>query len=452
MKVPISYSNFKELSSKRYAKIKLYLSHTRESRLIWRTLVKNGLEVEEYIKLNGVAKTAPMTFVDLYMQHTKHYESPGSFWKWSAYTTIGAILRDNCFRRLGDVRIFPNVYTLLVADSAVHRKGHPVKLCEELVKSVKNTKLISGRASIQGILDELARGETDKKTGKVTSGGAGLFCAGELSAGIVNDPEAIKIMTDIYDFKDEYTSRLRGSGVFRIKNVCFSMIAASNEELLRDVYDGKAIFGGLLGRTFLVRPNEFRPGNSLFNVRDQSESFKIMLEILTGFSKLEGEFEITNGAESAYDDWYIPFRKSYEHKSDRSGISGRIHTSVLKLAMILAVNRTGKLLVEKEHIKEAITECMGLLPNYQGFVMASGKSTVAEVASLLIEDIWNSRTKSITKSEFLGRYIHMFDNDLLDKCILTLSAAELIKLVIDIHNSKETYTVTEKCKEKFQLK
>lgn len=394
-----------------------------------------------------------MTFVDLYMQHTKHYESPGSFWKWSAYTAIGAVLRDNCYRRLGDHRIFPNLYTLLIADSAVHRKGHPVKLCEELVKTVKNTKVISGRASIQAILDELGQGETDKQTGKILSGGSALFSAGELSAGIVNDPEAVKILTDIYDFKDEYTSRLRGSGVFRIKNVCFTMLAASNEELLKDVYDGKAIFGGLLGRTFLIKPNEFRPGNSLFGIREQSESFKCLIESLSAISKLKGEFEVTTAAEQAYDNWYIPFRKSYEHKSDRSGISGRIHTSVFKLAMILAVNHTGKITIEKEHIKEAIDECMALLPNYQGFVMTSGKSTVAEVAALLIEDIWSSKTKSITKSDFLSRYIHMFDSELLDKCITTLMTAELIKMAIGTGSStKEVYMVTDKCKEKFQLR
>jgi hypothetical protein len=391
-----------------------------------------------------------MNFVELFLEHTQYYESPGSFWKWAAYTAIGAVLRDNCFRTLGDHRVYPNLYTLLLADSAVHRKGHPIKLCEELVKRAKSTKVISGRSSIQGILDELSRGETDKVTGKIISGGSALFSASELSAGIVNDPEAVKILTDIYDFKEEYTSRLRGSGVFRIKNICFSLIAASNEELLRDVYDGKAIFGGLLGRTFLVRPNEFRPANSLFAIQNQEESLKKLEEKLKEFAKLIGEFQITPGAEEAYNDWYVPFRRSYEHKSDRSGISGRIHTSVLKLAMILAVNHTNTLIIEKCHIIESVTLCVELLPNYQSFVMAGGKSTISEVAALLIESIWASRGKYITKSEFLGRFVHIFDADLLDKCISTLVQAELIKMKLE--GMIEGYVVTDKCKMKFDLK
>jgi hypothetical protein len=389
-------------------------------------------------------------FVELFLEHTKYYESPESFWKWAAFTAIGAVLRDNCYRKLGDHKIYPNLYTLLVADSAVHRKGHPIKLCEELVKRVKSTKIISGRSSIQGILDELSRGETDKTTGKIVSGGSALFSASELSAGIVNDPAAVQILTDIYEFKDEYISRLRGSGVFRIKNICFSMIAASNEELLRDVYDGKAIFGGLLGRTFLIKPNEFRPANSLFTIRDQEESLKQLEDKLRGFSKLMGEFQITQAAEDAYNNWYTPFRRSYEHKSDRSGISGRIHTSVLKLAMILTVNDTNLLNIEECHMLKSIFLCTELLPNYQGFVMAGGKSTISEVAALLIESIWSSKGKYISKSEFLSRFVHIFDADLLDKCISTLVQAELIKMKLE--GTSEGYIVTDKCKVKFDLK
>ena len=138
-------------------------------------------------------------------------------------------------------------------------------------------------------------------------------------------------------------------------------MAASNEELLRDVYDGKAIFGGLLGRTFLIRPDEFRPANSLFTVRDQTESFKCLVEILQRLARLNGEFAITPDAQAVYENWYGPFRKSYEHKQDRSGVSGRIHTSVLKLAMILAVNDTGTLEIGEGQMVAAIRLCLDLL-------------------------------------------------------------------------------------------
>lgn len=390
-------------------------------------------------------------FVDSFLQHTRHYESPTSFWRWAAYTTIAAVVRDNVYRRMGDNRLYPNIYTLLLAESAVHRKGAPVRLCEELVKQTKSTKLIAGRSSIQGILDELARGETDKQTGKLIAGGSALFSAPELSAGIVNDPEAIKILTDIYDFKENFTSRLRGSGTFHIKNLCFTMMAASNEELLRDVYDTKALYGGLLGRTFLVKPDEFRDGNSLFTIQDTSESFANLLQILRTIANLKGEFHFTNPAEKAYDEWYLPFRKSYEKKSDKSGIIGRIHTSVLKVAMVIAIDCTQKLIVDRVHIEEAINQCVRLIPNYSSFVMATGKSTVADIASILIENIWNQPKRSLTRQEFLSRHFHQFDLEVFEKCVETLQAAGLLSSSLN-GSGEFSYMITEKCIKTFDLK
>jgi len=75
--------------------------------------------------------------------------------------------------------------------------------------------------------------------------------------------------------------------------------------------------------------------------------------------------------------------------------------------MILAVNYTCGLVVDSEHMLEAIKEGMALLPNYQSFIMSSGKSTVAEVASLLIEDIWTSKKKRVTKSDSCKIYPHL---------------------------------------------
>jgi hypothetical protein len=383
-------------------------------------------------------------FVSAFLKHTSIYESSTSFWKWSAYCSIAAVLRDNCYRRLGEVHVYPNIYVLLLAESATHRKGNPVNLCEKLVASVKNTKIISGRTSIQAVLDELSRGETDTKTGKVLKGGSALFSAPELSAGIVSDQEAVKILTDIYDFREEYTSRLRGAGSFKIHKVCFSMMAASNLELLKSVYDSGAIFGGLLGRTFLVKPNEFRDSKSLFNVVDVSDSFNSLKEKLREISRLNGEFQFTEMAIKEYDSWYHPFRKSYQNKPDKSGISGRIHISILKLSMILAANYTRELIVERKHIEEAIEEAMNLVPNYQTFIMAGGGSPVAEVGSIVLQELAEAEGHRLSRKEILRRHWQKFDSESLDKFITTVQQAGFIDTLPD-NAEGIIYKMTQKC-------
>lgn len=388
-----------------------------------------------------------MSFVSDFLEHTKHYESPTSFWKWSAYCTIAGVLRDSCYYRQGDDSLYPNIYVLLLADSAVQRKDRPVKLCEGLLQKINNTKIINGRSSIQGILDELARGETDKKTGRILKGGSAVWIAPEMSAGIVNDPEAIKILTDIYSFRERYDSRLRTQANFSIKNVCFSFMAASNEELLRDIYDIKATAGGLLGRTFLISPNEFRPGNSLFDLQIDDSRHKLTT-FLEEVAKLSGPFDFTDEAKKEYNSWYIPFRASYEKKPDKSGISGRVHTSILKLAMILAVSETCSLTVTKNHISEAITECLSLIPNYTKFLMSSGKSTLTEIATLVLNALNEVPNFTLSRKILLQRYWNVLDQgaETMDKLIITLEQGGMIQSRMDDEGGI-AYTMTAKCRE-----
>ena len=384
-----------------------------------------------------------MNFISSFLEYTKQYESPTSFWKWSAYATLAAILRDNIFRQLGSVPLYPNIYVLFLAESATQRKGHPVDFCERFVRDIGNTKLISGRSSIQAILDELARTETDKITGKSLTGGSAMFSAKELAAGIVSDPAAVQILTDIYDFKEVYTSRLRGTGTFKIKNICFSMIAASNEDLLRDVYDIKAIFGGLLGRTFLVRPNEFRPGNSLFRVRDATEQYNELLEILHKVALMRGEMFFTDEAQTAYDEWYIPFRESYKTKVDKSGVSGRVHISILKIAMLICINETLDYEIQACHIEKAIEECLALMPNYNSFIMGGGKSNVAESGTIFLTELYSSENHTLSRKRILQKHWNNFDAESLDKIVTTLSEAGMISSAM--HDDGIAYTLTAKC-------
>lgn len=383
------------------------------------------------------------TFVSMLLEHTRAYESPTSFWKWSAYCTIAAVLRDNCYRKQGPGATYPNIYVLLLADSAVHRKGNPVRLCEKLVKSIHNTKIISGRSSIQAILDELARGETDSKTGKPLIGGSALFSARELSAGIVGDDEAIGILTDIYDYQEEYTSRLRGTGMFRIKNLCLSMCAASNEAMLTNLYTQQAVQGGLLGRTFLIKPNEFRKGNSLFDEEDDTEPLKCLVDKLLEISKLVGQFQFTDAARVEYDSWYYPFRDAYKEKPDKSGVAGRLHIGILKIAMVLAANETCSLVIDKRHIEEAILECMGLIPNYSSFIMSSGKSPDSACGSIIINHIYESPNHRAQRKEILFKHLTSFTIEQFDMVIDKLRQAGMIDEVYDGEGTG--YRLTKQC-------
>lgn len=392
----------------------------------------HGVRHKSYLKrkFKDVSTTATTTFIEEYLRHTSIYESPTSFWKWSSYATVSAILRDHCYLRQGDSSLYPNIYILLLAESGGHRKGRPVELSETLVNKINNTKVISGRASVQAILDELARAETDKVTGKILKVGSAIFYAPELAAGIVSDPEALKILTDIYDYKaNPYKSRLRTGPCFNLERIVFSMFGASNEDMLRDLFDSAAVKGGLLARTFLVVPNEFRPSNSLLDIdpQERKDSLNKVLTELIKISELKGEFIFTQEAKDEYKSWYGDFRQSYAARKEASGVVGRIHTSIIKLAMVLAANDV-QMEIRKEHIERSIDECLSLIPNYSIFTMSHGKSELSQAGGLVITILFNARGHMLPRKTIIrDHWQDGLDADTLEKIIVTLQTGGWIE-------------------------
>lgn len=367
-----------------------------------------------------------MGFVEKLLNHTKEYESPESFWRWSAYVAIAGVLRDNVHVLDGDSKLFPNIYCLFLAGSAA-RKGRPVNLCEQILQEVGNTKIISGRASIQAILDELNHGETDSKTGKVIKGGSAVFFAPELSAGLVEDTAATGILTDIYDGKTNFKNLLRHSPKFKVDRIVFSAFMASNEALIRAVFDIRANQGGLLGRTFLIVPDEFRASNSLMRATDKSDSLRDIITELKEVAKLTGTFSFSEEAIDEYESWYIPFRDSYKTRKDPGGVAGRIHTSIKKLSIILAAN-DGEPVIRKIHIQRAIHESISLLPNYNTLIMSSGKSSMADAATTILQELSKAEGYAMPRSRILANHAFDFDSETLDKISTTFQEAGFIEM------------------------
>lgn len=372
-------------------------------------------------------------FITSYKKHTSIYESPSSFWKWSAYGTIASVMRDKCYIRSGDSFLYPNVYLLIIAESSGQRKNRPIELSQTLVNSIDGIKTISGRSSVQALLDELARGETDPKTGKVLKSNSATFYAPELSAGIVNDPEGMKILTDIYDYKtNPYKNRLRTGPSFDLQKIVFSMISGSNEEMLKTLFDISVIKGGFLARTFLVVPDEFRPSNSLLRVDHEAlkKSKGEVISHLTAVNSIGGEFNLQADAIDEFEKWYNPFRQAYKAKKESSGIIGRIHTHILKLSMILAANELSKS-ITKAHIECAIQECLLLIPNYSIFTMNSSKSDLAQAGAFIIQDLLESPDYTGSRKDILrAHWMDGVDNEMMDKVASTLESAGMIQQVL----------------------
>lgn len=321
-------------------------------------------------------------FVNDFLEYAEDLESPTCFIEWSSFAAISAILRDNVYLDKGASKIYPNIYVLLVADSSISRKGAPLNLVEGLIGEIRNTKVISGRWSIQGAMRKLQRAENIN--GTMIKGASAIIYAEELASSVVEDPATPKILTDWYDFHEQWDNTLV-SGEFSLSNVCITMLAASNEDYLSDVYTRQAVSGGLLARTFIIRGYGRRRKNSRQYVDlDKYKKRKPrLLEHLKRISKYKGTVQSDEDAKKEFHDWYESLDDNFYQS--KSGVEARLHTGVEKLSVILAAaESTFDGLIRKHHVEEAIERSMNLLKNYRNLAIGGGKSQSAQAQNLVL--------------------------------------------------------------------
>lgn len=385
----------------------------------------------------------PKDYITQFLEYTALYESPTEFFYWSMLTGIGAALRDNCYLLLGDSRFYPNLYTLIIARPAM-RKAKPLNSTVELLKHVDNTKIIEGRTSIQAVIQRL--GETErKKNGTAVSGASGFIFSEEISAMFTDDDANIPVLTDLYDFKSSYTSSLVSRGTTRLTNVVVSLLGASNEELLKPIFNSRAIYGGLLSRCLIVYGDKVRHRNSLVFMGAEKFDPRELQKGMKNITALKGFFKLTVEAAKYYDTWYNEVCPTLEKSAGITGAEGRVHVNVLKVAMLVCVSRKCSLLIDVEDVENAVVQVQSLFGNYKRLTLGSGKSKDADPQVKVLETLWRAPEHTLTRRELMAVIWADVSDDVLTNVLQTLTTAGLVDTIAhgDIQHLRLTKTATD---------
>jgi len=395
-----------------------------------------------------------MSWLQKLIEQHSELESPRNFWYWSGLAIISAVVKDQVYLdRAGAYKLYPNIYVMLHADSGL-KKGPPVALAKDLVKRVNNTRIISGRSSIQGILKELGTAYT-LPSGKVVNKSVGAIFASEFSSSLVSDPFAMTILTDLYDRQyneGDYRSLLKME-TFNLKDPTVTLLVATNEAHFEDFVASKDIKGGFIGRMFVIAETEVQRLNSLTVPLKNPPNRDEMVKYLKEISTLEGPFHAMgsryesddfpvsksmNGetywltpAGKIYDDWYDEFYTSIKHaeSKDETGTVQRFGDSVLKVAMLLSLANDKSLSISEHNIIEAITVCEKLLGNVRKATLGKrGKSDTADKKGIILKELINRDNHQITRTMMLKKYMMDFKATELDEIMIEFDQTGIIKV------------------------
>lgn len=389
---------------------------------------------------------------DFVLSHSE-LESPISFWKWSALAALSAVVRDKVWLHRQIYNLYPNIYVMLHAESGM-KKGPPVAAAKKLVHAVNVTKIISGRASIQGILKDLGTSQT-QPGGKVMKGSTAFICSSELSSSIVEDPAATKILTDLYDRQynvGEWRSLLKME-TFNLQNPTVTMLTATNEAMGEEFFNKSEMQGGYIARTFVIYEAKRNKVNSLSYPLEHAPDYNKFAEYLTEVSKLEGAFEPFASLEKSelhhmaisigdrtiyfseagylYDKWYVEFQRQVEEQDvkDETGTLNRFGDSVLKVAMLLSLAREPKLVISAEAMQESIEMCERLVGNIRKATFGKkGISQSTQLKIMILQELVNRENHTISRPMLMKKmWMNYSTEDEFNSIINSFEGAGLIK-------------------------
>jgi hypothetical protein len=370
-----------------------------------------------------------MTWVERVLKSTEGSESPREYYYWASLAAISAVVANTVYLDRFYYKLWPNIYVILVGRSGL-RKGPPISLAKDLVEEVNNTRVFSGRSSIEAIVNELATAYTTANGGPPVLDARGFLVSSEFASFIIQNDAALTILTDLYDrnYNNKAWDYLtKGGGKQKLKEPYLTLIGASNEVHFKDAVPQNALGGGFVARTFIIYADKKAGSNPLTERPNSMVPIGELAEYLKGLTKLSGQFLWSRPAKELYDAWYQEFDKA--DFEDDTGTLERFGDSVLKVAMLASLSRGHSLELSQEDVEEGLRRCSAFVPGARKVALgAQGKSVSKEGTAVVLRYLLQHPEHAVSKTKLLQKFWGHFNADELKVIIDSLVVARAIKV------------------------
>ena len=379
-----------------------------------------------------------MRLIHEFLEATGEFESPQTYFYWSFLAAVAGVVNNHVYLERYAYQLQPNIYVLLFGESGL-RKGVPVAFAKSFVTAVNDTRIISGRISVQAMIQEL--GKVYNREGKPSITDAiGFVSASEFASSLVDDDQALTILTDLYDghYNPEWKNTLKSTGTDKLKNVNLTIFGGINAPHFRDTVSLSNIQGGFVGRTFMIYETELNCVNSLVNPpthckRDIEAHF---IPYFHQMAALSGEMLWGAEARGLFDEWYKALAAL--KIKDKTGTIRRLGDHVLKVAMLLAVSER-RLEITYEDIELAMDSCASFSANANRVTdgAETGKdSPMAPVIKGIADLLYSTADKTMSRTLIVRQMVQRMGklSAEIDLCLGTLVEMGFLQTVRRQHD------------------
>ena len=293
-------------------------------------------------------------WIQSYLDYTEGQESPSKFHFFAALSVLAGVARRHIFLNRGYYILYPNIYVILVAGSAICRKSTACNIAMNFIFELELKHVFHGKITSEGLLEFMSQIKPHHVQGKPVVDTSPFIYSDELHvlfSGQTYTEQLTKIFTDFYGGKKQWDYKTKNSGTASIRNASPTILAASTPIWLAKAFPPELIHAGLTGRSFFVY--ESRGKRIAHPEMPPKKLHQDLMHDLSHISNLTGEFRWTEDAHDAFRTWYETL--DYGSESDvLESYYARKPDHALKLAMLLSINESDDLVINLKYWNHAL--------------------------------------------------------------------------------------------------
>lgn len=357
-------------------------------------------------------------WIDDIILDCEHVETPRSWLWWSLCCSISAASGNNYYLRVlkGAVEFRPNLYVILLGESGLG-KEFPISLAKDLVEKADVTRVISGRSSIQAIVRELSQARTRRDGKPPFVDSRGFIVNGELSTAIIQDPDSLTILTDLYDRKSSWTNLLKGDGPEKLKEPYITALFGSSPAHFYDTIPQVNIEGGYVGRNLIIKEDKrYKDTDLLDGNEDTTDGFPFdkYVKHLQFVAASKGRIRIEDEAKILFNDWRRDWRR--KNAPDKTGFNNRVPAHVLKVAMCITLAEYDtQLTISPVQMEQAIERITPLAYSTKQASDGKGVDPLAAQTKMVLDALVLAPGNEISRKKLLQKGYGNYDAPTLDR-------------------------------------
>lgn len=290
------------------------------------------------------------SFIQNHVEYTEFQQSPADFHIWTAISMIAAALERNVYYYAGYSKIFPNLWTVFVAASALASKSTAADMG---IKNIFQRAFTRDERHVEiGMTTPASFYQRMSERAKEHGRSAAYIYADEMNAMFsrkITDSDFLEMLTRTYNCPSQDDgNKTKNCGTDEFVNICWNMLATITAKDILDNVTNAAFKSGFMGRFTFIYATQ--PGKRVAHPEDhmtpeRNEMYEaVLIDQLRAISRKAGQYTYADdAAHDFYEHWYnttVPLlaEKGELHRIDEVGVVGRIGTLARKLSMVIAAS------------------------------------------------------------------------------------------------------------------